>query len=210
MAGDFQESLWCHIQTNSGNLLVGLCYRSPSSNGYNNDRLLDLMELAVTRNNAKHIMILGDFNFPLPRYRLRTRWSVRRRKCSINSFLQQDTRTLSFPVSNATNTDKTRPAPINPGLHFCWWRKLDRGSYIQRATGEEWPCDPTVELLLGTKESASQQDKRNYWRGDYEKITNALSEIQWSEKLNDKSTETMWLIFKQTITELSDLHVYST
>jgi len=64
MTGTFQESLWCNIQASCGNVLVGLYYRSPSSSNYNNDSLLDQVELAMPRPNAKHVMILGDFNYP--------------------------------------------------------------------------------------------------------------------------------------------------
>jgi len=43
---------------------------------------------------------------------------------------------------------------------------------------------------------------KNYWKGDYEKITTELSEISWNEKLQDKSAEGMWLTFKQIVFEL--------
>jgi len=64
MTGTFQESLWCNIQASCGNMLVGLCYRSPSSSKCNNDSLLDRLELAASRTNTKHVMILGDFSYP--------------------------------------------------------------------------------------------------------------------------------------------------
>jgi len=56
-------------------------------------------------------------------------------------------------------------------------------------------------------EPSGCQDKKNYWKGDYEKITTELSEISWNEKLQDKSAEGMWLTFKQMVRVLSDLHI---
>jgi len=49
--------------------------------------------------------------------------------------------------------------------------------------------------------------KKNYWKGDYDKITTELSEISWNEELRDKSAESMWLTFKQMVGVLSDLHI---
>jgi len=40
-------------------------------------------------------------------------------------------------------------------------------------------------------EPASCQDKKNFWKDDYEKITIKLSQISWNEKLQEKSAEEM-------------------
>jgi len=60
----FEESLWCTILTDYGSLLVGLCYRSLSSDSMNNDKLLELFESAADYSGCTHVMILGDFNYP--------------------------------------------------------------------------------------------------------------------------------------------------
>lgn len=60
----FEESTWCKITTRDEELLIGICYRSPSSNEENNDRLLQLLEQSVTKTRHTHLMIMGDFNYP--------------------------------------------------------------------------------------------------------------------------------------------------
>jgi len=64
MNSDFSESLWCTISTGYGQLLVGLCYRSPSSDANNNMNLLNLLELAAKYQHCTNVMIMGDFNYP--------------------------------------------------------------------------------------------------------------------------------------------------
>jgi len=44
---DFDESVWCRLNTAKASLLVGLCYRSPSSPRVNDDRLLEMLEAAA-------------------------------------------------------------------------------------------------------------------------------------------------------------------
>jgi len=68
---DFEESLWCRVQTSSGKgkLLVGVCYRCPSSNSENNANLLELLDLASKQSNCSHLLVMGDFNYPGINYR---------------------------------------------------------------------------------------------------------------------------------------------
>ena len=61
---DFQESVWCVIHmTHTEKLLVGVCYRSPSSSKENNEKL-NLMLHCTQRIQAQNVLIMGDFNFP--------------------------------------------------------------------------------------------------------------------------------------------------
>ena len=61
---EYKESLWCNVRTEVGDILVGLCYRSPASTSRNNDKLLDLFRAAAKQTRIKHILIFGDFNYP--------------------------------------------------------------------------------------------------------------------------------------------------
>ena len=53
---EFEESLWCNVELNHQRLLVGLCYRCPTSTTVNDDKLLYLMEKAVYQ--LQHQMVL--------------------------------------------------------------------------------------------------------------------------------------------------------
>jgi endonuclease/exonuclease/phosphatase family metal-dependent hydrolase len=63
MDTEFKESLWCNVMLEDSKLLVGLCYRCPSSEVENNDKLLKLLELVMSRARGTHVMIMGDFNY---------------------------------------------------------------------------------------------------------------------------------------------------
>jgi len=55
----FRDQVWCKV----GNLCIGVCYRSNNISivgGDNNDHLLDL----ITKVGGKHVLLMGDFNFP--------------------------------------------------------------------------------------------------------------------------------------------------
>ena len=50
------------MELNHQRLLVGLCYRCPTST-VNDDKISYLMEKAVLQIRSDHVRILGDFNF---------------------------------------------------------------------------------------------------------------------------------------------------
>jgi len=64
---DFDESVWCRLNTVKASLLVGLCYRSPSSPRVNDDsldRLLEMLEADANDRMSSKVLIMGDFNYP--------------------------------------------------------------------------------------------------------------------------------------------------
>jgi len=60
---------------------------------------------------------------------------------------------------------------------------------------------------LHVKHLHSLQEKLNFWKGDYLKINEALSAIDWKATFCNKSVEEMWTSLKETIFRLTKLHV---
>ena len=63
-AVDFGESIWCTIDLVVSKLLIGLCYRKPTSTILNDDKLLDVLKIASRHQLVDHLVIFGDFNYP--------------------------------------------------------------------------------------------------------------------------------------------------
>ena len=61
----FDSSIWCWVTPSKGKkILVGCIYRSTSSLGINNDKLMELLKLANDIAGENRLLILGDFNVP--------------------------------------------------------------------------------------------------------------------------------------------------
>jgi hypothetical protein len=61
----FEESVWVIVEVRKkSKLLVGLCYRSPGSEEFNNDKLLKVLQLTYRKGEIDRVLILGDFNYP--------------------------------------------------------------------------------------------------------------------------------------------------
>ena len=58
------EAVWCFLNlSKSKRLLVGNCYRSPSSTAENNSRIIDMFK-QIPSFRADGLLVMGDFNFP--------------------------------------------------------------------------------------------------------------------------------------------------
>jgi len=62
-AVDFGESIWCTIDLVVSKLLIGLCYRKPTSTAINDDKLLEVLKIASHHQQVDHLVIFGDFNY---------------------------------------------------------------------------------------------------------------------------------------------------
>ena len=60
-----QESTWVKIKLkDKDNVIIGCIYRSPSSTTTNDEDICQQIKTVCTNNEASHVLILGDFNFP--------------------------------------------------------------------------------------------------------------------------------------------------
>ena len=60
----FEESVWCTVEFADTSLLIGVCYRSTSSPDDNNDKLLELLQMAAEESRSSQLLLMDDFNHP--------------------------------------------------------------------------------------------------------------------------------------------------
>ena len=112
----FQESAWCTVRINNLQLLVGVCYRSPTSDDANNNQLLGSLETAssiVNSSNNMRLMIMGDFNYPDIDY---CNYAVSSHVSSAASNFFQKTRSISSSACSGTYTICGKTQAFSIGL----------------------------------------------------------------------------------------------
>lgn len=58
------EAIWCCVKVNFKKMIVGVIYRSPSTDSSFNNALHDLLNVITVRYPGIEILLMGDFNFP--------------------------------------------------------------------------------------------------------------------------------------------------
>ena len=59
----YPEHVWCKLSTMNCEFFVGVCYRSNNTEIFGNDLHSTLRNL-ITEVSNKHVMLMGDFNYP--------------------------------------------------------------------------------------------------------------------------------------------------
>ena len=182
-------------------LLIGLYYRIPNSSKENNEQLLGSFKEMVKKNNMQHLMIMGDFNYP----------SIDFDTGSVNAGINsEDYRFMNMIQDLFLTQNVKEPTRISgdkrPSL-------LD---YI--FTNEENLVeDLSYELPIGKSDHVSmiwtlklekevvneqQNEKLNYYRGNYTEIRAELEAIDWDSKLKEcGDLESMWRFYSERVLE---------
>jgi len=205
MDKNFEQSIWCNVKLQHKTLIVGLCYRSTSSDVDNNEILLKLLDAATVHGYKSSILIMGDFNYPDIDYNTdsvqagdmasSSRFFQKTQELCLHQHVQQPTRvrqgqqpsTLDYIFTNEDNIvqDILYSAPLGKSDHVVL----------------EW------NIMLSSVDCSSQQLKLNYWKGNYGEINKVLEELDWEQTFDSKSVEEMWLVFKSLLLNLVEHNV---
>lgn len=197
--GSFEESVWCTISTGQEKLLVGICYRSPTSSALNNNRLLlDIREAMRLRGN-QHLLLMGDFNYPTVDFSSGTVDSADGSDASRFLEMVEDL----FLVQNVTEFTRCRKGQVPSMLDYVF---TEEENLVDSMTYEA-PLGKSDHVCLRwrlqiSKEAADEEclDKLNYWKGDYARISAALAAVDWSLKLDAmEDVNDMWTAFAETL-----------
>lgn len=203
---DFEESVWCRLSTVKDSLLVGLCYRSPSSPTTNDDRLLELLEAAVNDKKSSMILIMGDFNYRNIDY---VSHMVMSGDDSAESRFFNKTNDL-FLVQHVTEATRFRQGQRASVLDYIFTNEdnIVDNIHYQEPLGKSDHCCLSWAITVCKEESIQATNKLNYWRGDYETIRKRLGEVNWSTDLAAcDNVEDKWVYFKGKVMDLVNEYV---
>lgn len=202
---EFRESLWCSIKTGRKRLIVGVCYRSPDSGDDNNDELLKLLDRMNRYYGDSQVLIMGDFNYPGIDYENHSvssgldtaahRFFDKTNDLFLTQYVLESTRIrqgaepslLDYVFANEENIveDMQYDTPLGKSDHVCIsWR-----------------------MITEKKEDDMLTTKRDYWKGNYNKINEELARINWDQDMKDRDVEAKWSYFKNKLEQLANEHV---
>ena len=202
----FAESVWCSLKLTTGQLLLGLCYRSPSSTSDNNNMLLRLMEQAVSVRGITHVMIMGDFNCPAIDY---TGGFVQSGGDSFDTEFYDKTSDL-FLVQNVFDDTRIRSGYAPSKLDYVFTDE----EYLIESVNYDAPLGKSDHVVLTWNLVAEPEErlhsldnKYNYWKGDYTSMMNDLHAINWEQEFHNCDVNNMWLVFREKLHTAVKKHV---
>ena len=191
---EFNDNVWCQI----GDLIVGVCYRSTNYaivGDDNNSKLYDLFNEV----NNKHILLMGDFNFP------DVDWST----ASVDASAHPDCKRFLEVVEDCFLTQHVvHPTRGNAVLDLVFTREPDLVSEL--TVGDQLDNSDHNMILFQiqhqTLDNKNISTSRDYHRGDYDSIRSNLAEVGWDNFLTG-TVDDCWLKFKTLLLSLEEQFV---
>ena len=202
----FEESLWCTVKLQSSNVLIGLCYRYPSSTSDNDNMLLSLLTLATTHVGISQIMIMGDFNYPAIDY---ASGGVSASTSSADYLFFERTQDL-FLVQNVLEATRFRSGSCPSKLDYIFTTEEN----VIREINYDAPLGNSDHVVLSWYTTLQhtdqiQQDEKKFcfWKANYNAVIEDLNDVDWDKEFDCKNADEMWLVFREKLLDLMKKHV---
>ncbi|KAK4289620.1 hypothetical protein Pmani_037425 [Petrolisthes manimaculis] len=203
----YDESLWCWIEKDETNILVGVIYRRDSAGERNNKTLITLIERATILARG-HLVITGDFNLP------DIDWKNYTTTANINSLPQTfiDTVLDNYLTQHITSFTRVRGQDRPSTLDLVITKNTN--------TVEEL----TIDHPLGLSDHAvikfdypvefhfvnsTKQPHYNYYKCNYDNIRSFMNR-DWETAMLNQNIYEAWHTFKQAYEECINTHVPTT
>ena len=182
------ESLWLDIEvTKKVQVRVGLMYKPPDISSELYEYFLNEISDAVTNHGIGNpILVLGDLNCPGIDWENLHGSNVHEEKlieCVQNNFLEQ---TINFPTRGENCLD----------LVFTNFTELISEIKRDVPLASSDHDSVTFSLKCDLESKPNTATRWNYRKGDYDKLRLLLSEIDWTDKFENRGCADMWEIFK--------------
>ncbi len=208
-SNDFQESIWCELRLkNNDKLLIGCVYRSPNSTANNNLMLYNLINEAGSRSNS-HLFIMGDFNYP------EIDWSSFSSKEGVSHHSWQFLECLqdNFLFQKVDCNTRFREGQNPSLLDLVLVNEDGMVSDIEARS----PLGKSDHVVLYFKlhcyvdsEDVLQQERFLYNKGDYEKLSEDLSAVNWDDELENLNANDSWKVFADRLNDAIDRNIPKT
>ena len=195
-----KESVWCELGLrNKAKLLIGTCYRSPSSNKENNGSLNMLLNTMVS--NRRHVLMVGDFNFPEINWTDYTCPKKPEHSASIfletmkDNFLHQHVQKPTHHRGDQQPTliDLVLTSEENVINNLIQTAPLGKSHH---------QCIIFNYVCTSTENTAQTSSKYCYDKGDYSQMREKLETMNLAQQMEGMRTQEAWDTLSSAINEL--------
>lgn len=188
------ETVWYKIKCIDSQLLVGVCYLSPSASDEEEKALHDLITSVCE--NRNDVLICGDFNHRTIDWdRLHSQAEGRKfLDLTLDNFLVQH---VKEPTRGENILDLVLTSDEN--MVECLQVREPFGTSDHNVI--------TFELICSVEMQNWKQEYYDYRHGDYKGMCKYLKDVRWDTLLEGIEVNEMWDVFRETLNEAVSLFV---
>ena len=207
---EYEGAVWCEIKLNDNKFLVGTIYRVPTSSHEVNLLLCDLLKLSDNYHKEAQVLICGDFDFSEIDWESNSVLSEGQHVVDARNFLDIINDCFLYqhvmqPTHNVDYDNESR-------LDLVFTRNLLDIEDIEflAPIGKSHHVSILFDFLIdGSPQDSDNEEcyKYCFYKGDYDKIRQHLSQVNWSEVFHGKSVIEKYEIFVEICSELIEKFV---
>jgi len=196
------ESLWVTLRLSGRDrLIIGCIYRSPSSSAENDSKINNKMKSVCASGDASHILIMGDFNYP------NINWDTVSSATSSAEKLFIDAVNDSYLFQHVSSPTRARgnQCPSILDLIFTNEEGMVSSLLLLAPLGKSDHGLLSFQLHCYMDKTSSIEWRRNYNKGDYEKLRNELR-TDWNSLLDPlhDNAEAQFTVLQEKLEAASD------
>ena len=177
---EFQDSIWCKLDSPQNSLVVGVCYRSTASSRENNTKLLGLLDKAAYVAAKSHLLIFGDFNYPEIDYASST--VIGGSGTDAHAFLSKTNDLFLYQHINDWTRHRIGQQPSLLDYVFTDEDNVIDDVQFSAPLGKSDHVGIKLNYIRGQQVNEESCAKYNYWKGDYADIKKELQNIDWAKQ----------------------------
>ena len=200
------DSLWGTIElTPNETLLVGVVYRSPSSNNCNNDKLNQAVQRIHQCCKFTQLLLMGDFNYPGINWSLLS--AAGNNSTPAAAFLDscEDAYLVQHVRDFTRSRGNQRPSLLDL-VFTCSPEAIDNISHLAPLGCSDHDILLWDYLCLYQPAPKTFSCSWNYFRGNYEEFNNYFHQMDWSELFNN-DIEYNWSVLKEHMHRAQELFI---
>ena len=201
---EFSDCVFCMLSLSGSKLIVGVCYRSPTSTSENDEALITLINTVAKYVEKQNCIIMGDFNLPNVDFDSFTvqgnsdSFAGRVFDCILDNYWTQHVSDLTRFRANQAPSCLDWVITNDPNI-------LEELNYSVPIGKSDHVCLSWQISVM--KRSITDKLKYNYWKADYSAVRDELGSINWQDEFGDKPVNDMWEKFSDIIAACVESHV---
>ena len=204
LTSSFPEQVWCELRNkNKGDLLIGVCYRTPTTSIYDSN-IDSLLRDLLNELNGKHFVLMGDFNYPGIDWQAKSCLPTASREtqlflnCCEDNFYEQHvtatTRMKSILDLVLTDTLET----VDNVQLLGQFADSDHSMLQWNISHESTIHANNQQDFIGTYDNA---------KGNFAAMHQELAAVDWTELLQSLPIADCWKAFKEIINRLEERYI---
>ena len=189
------------ILEDKSKIIIATCYRVSTLGMDNHRNMSDIIRRLLRKKRVKKFFLIGDFNLN------KANWLLNTSTSSIEqAFLDEFVQAGLIQLINESTHIKGKILDILLTNSEQFINNITISNTKGLCKADHYTIKFKINLKVGRKKAAKIK-AYNFKRANWDILNRDLSNVDWDSIINNRNPDDTWMNFKNTLTQLMDLHI---